>query len=269
VDSKKIAIMAQNVLRVKQHLETWWDSLPRDVYCKDLTPGKPLFRSNIHLALTYHLVHIFIGRSFIFEESTPQPKASHAQEWVSIRNELIEDCVKSAVASIELCQILQDEFGLSKSSYTEFTSCCAAVLALVARRILTKTSSLKQHCNQGLSLLKNMSRGVFDKSCEKRGLEILEMALRKLDGAHRESLSMNKTGYNEFRNWVAMQQIVPGEVPRQDQFLPLGGWASETGLAQEMTGQGRMNAGQEFMPSTLADLSSLPGLDEWFEHSMG
>ncbi|KAH6887512.1 fungal-specific transcription factor domain-containing protein [Thelonectria olida] len=264
-DGKKIAIMAQNVLNVKQNLDTLWGSLPEDIHCKDLTPGKPLFRSNIHLALTYHLVHIFIGRSFIFDESALQPGDSHVQEWVTIKDELIEDSVKSAVASIELCQILQDEFGLSKSSYTEFTSCCAAVLALVARRILTETSSLKQHCHQGVALLKNMSSGVFAKSCEKRGLEILEMALRKLDGTHRASPSMNGTGYNEFRNWVAMQQIVPGE----DHVFPLVGWASESGPAPEMMGQGRMNVGQEFMPSTLADLSSLPGLDEWFQHSMG
>lgn len=268
-DRAKFPVMAQNLLIVKQHLQTWWNTLPKETYCRDLSPGKPLFRSNIHIALTYHLVHIFIGRSFIFDEADPNHGAPAAYEWKIVRDDLIADCVKSAAASIELCQVLQDDFGLSKSSYTEFTSCCAAVFALVARRIFTKDQVLKDLCNQGLTLLKTMSSGVFAKSCERRGLDILEMALHKLDGSHQETSLLHGTGYTEFRNWVAMQQVVPGEAPRQDQALSRDDWASgnvsNPGMAAP---QGRMSNASEFLSSTLADLSSLPGLEEWVQHSV-
>lgn len=265
---KTVVAAGQNVLRVKRHLESWWESLPDDVYCKDLTPGKPLFRSNIHLALTYHLVHIFIGRSFIFD-STENPEPPH--EWTKVRDQLIQGSVTSAKSSISLCHILQasacpSHFGLSKSSYTEFTSCCAAVLALAARRIFSPTDALKEDCDCGLALLKAMSSGVFATSCERRGLEILDMALRKLDGGGRrdEERGVGGTGYREFRNWVALQQVVPGEVlSRRDDVLP-GVWPGGSGF-----GEGGMEGGQEFVQSTLADLTLLPGLEEWFQHSMG
>ncbi|KAI5457063.1 fungal-specific transcription factor domain-containing protein [Mariannaea sp. PMI_226] len=260
-DKSKIPTSVKNVLKVKQRLETWWTSLPEETFCRDLTPGKPLFRSNIHLALTYHLAHIFMGRSFIFDDVL-KPQEPRGGKWANVRDELIDNCVKSAATSIELCQVLKDEFGLSKSSYTEFTSCCAAVLALVAQRICAKNDTLKDLCNQGLLLLKTMSSGVFAQSCERKGLEILEMALQKLDGSHKENPSLNGTGYTEFRNWVAMQQIVPGETPRQDEVLPQMAWSSEGGLMP-----GTMHQ-QDFTPSMLADLSSLPGLDEWFQYSI-
>ncbi|KAH6971371.1 fungal-specific transcription factor domain-containing protein [Ilyonectria sp. MPI-CAGE-AT-0026] len=268
-DRAKFPVMAQNLLIVKQHLQTWWNTLPKETYCRDLSPGKPLFRSNIHIALTYHLVHIFIGRSFIFDEADPNPEALTAYEWKIVRDDLIGDCVKSAAASIELCQVLQDDFGLSKSSYTEFTSCCAAVFALVARQIFTKDQVLKDLCNQGLTLLKIMSSGVFAKSCERRGLDILEMALHKLDGSHQQPSLLRGTGYTEFRNWVAMQQVVPGEALRQDQALLPDDWASgnvsNPGVAAP---QGKMSNASEFLSSTLADLSSLPELEEWLQHSV-
>ncbi|KAF5011044.1 hypothetical protein FDECE_2851 [Fusarium decemcellulare] len=201
----KLKQVAKDALKVNQALEIWWDSLPEESYCKDLTPGQPLFRSNIHLALTYHLVHIFIGRSFMFDNSDA-------------------DQLESAITSIQLCQKLNDEFGLSKSSYTEFTSCCTAVVTLIAQRILNKTAEYGDICDQGITLLKTMSGGVFAnaKSSEKQGLEILEMALAKRGTSHCGSPSLG--GYDQFRTWVALQ-FDPEQMLRQEQAVPAMEWA--------------------------------------------
>ncbi|KAM0418716.1 hypothetical protein ACHAPT_012314 [Fusarium lateritium] len=267
-DGSKLRQVAKDALKVNQALETWWDSLPDETYCKDLTPGQPLFRSNIHLALTYHLVHIFIGRSFIFDDSDADKLGLHG--WVSARNTLIKYCIQSAITSVQLCQKLHDEFGLSKSSYTEFTSCCAAVVTLIAQRILSKTVEFGDICDQGITLLKIMSGGVFanTKSSEKRGLEILEMTLAKLGTSHGESPSLGGAGYDQFRNWVALQ-VEPEQILGQEQVVPTMEWAHGSSPEQASFHSEEMNLMPEFVPATFADLASLPGLENYFQSSIG
>ncbi|KAM6536607.1 hypothetical protein FALCPG4_002596 [Fusarium falciforme] len=252
----------QNIIKVKERLQNYWYSLPDETYCRDLTSGGPLFRSNIHLALSYHLVHISIGRSFIFDESNIKTKDS---EWLGLRKELVDDCVASAVAVIDLCQILQDKGSLSKSSYTEFSSCCAAVLALVAKAVSDKSGQLQDASRRGMELLRNMSTGVFSTSCEKRAVEGLEAAFNRLNHKEDESAKCDEAGYMQFRNWVAMQQILPGEalqLPKQDNPM--------------MNLFGASSAGSQYSAKTngcalpgYAELSSLPDLGEWFDHGFG
>ncbi|KAF5004526.1 hypothetical protein FDECE_8981 [Fusarium decemcellulare] len=267
-DKSQRAKNFQNLVKVKQELQSYWQTLPVDIFCRDLTPGKPLFRSNIHLALIYHLVHISIGRSFIFDESSTNNKDSSATELLQLRKELVDDCVNSAVATIDLCQVLQDEGGLSKSSYTEFSSCCAAVLALVAKCISDRSSQLKDASKRGMELLKNMSIGVFSTSCEKRTVESLEVAFDRLSqhtSREDENMKPNEDGYLQFRNWVVMQQIVPGEtlqLPRQDN--PMLNLFSGSSAGSQHSGAVANKNGHS-LPG-YAELSSLPDLGEWFDH---
>ncbi|KAM5352109.1 hypothetical protein ACJ41O_004832 [Fusarium nematophilum] len=266
----------QNIVKVKEQLQSYWRGLSEDTFCRDLTPGKPLFRSNVHLALTYHLVHISIGRSFIFDESNIKTKDVPALEWPRLRRDLVDDCISSAVATIDLCQVLQDEGGLSKSSYTEFSSCCAAVLALVAKCISDRSSQLKDASKRGMELLRNMSIGVFSTSCERRAVEGLEVAFDKLNyhasnkggEEEEETARSDRDGYLQFRNWVAMQQIVPGEalqLPRQDNpMLNLFGASSASSLCSGMAASKNGYA----LPG-YAELSSLPDLGDWFDHGFG
>ncbi|KAM0427192.1 hypothetical protein ACHAPT_007619 [Fusarium lateritium] len=260
-DKSRRAKAFQNITEVKERLQNYWHSLPQETYCRDLTSATPLFRANVHLALSYHLVHISIGRSFIFDESNIKYQDV---EW---RKELVDDCVASAVATVDLCQILQDEGSLSKSSYTEFSSCCAAVLALVAKAVSDKSNRLHDAGRKGMELLKNMSTGVFSTSCEKRAVEGLEAAFDRLNHKEDESAKCDEAGYLQFRNWVAMQQILPGEalqLPRQDNtMLNLFGGSSAAGSQDSA----KMNNGCA-LPG-YAELSSLPDLGEWFDHGFG
>jgi len=252
----------QNIIKVKERLQTYWHSLPDETYCRDLTSGSPLFRSNIHLALSYHLVHISIGRSFIFDESNIKTKDA---EWLGLRKELVDDCVASAIAVIDLCQILQDKGSLSKSSYTEFSSCCAAVLALVAKAVSDKSGQLQDVSKRGMELLRNMSTGVFSTSCEKRAVEGLEAAFNRLNHKEDESAKCDEAGYMQFRNWVAMQQILPGEslqLPKQDNPMMNLFGGSSVGSQYSAKTNGCVLPGY-------AELSSLPDLGEWFDHGFG
>ncbi|KAK1656708.1 fungal-specific transcription factor domain-containing protein [Colletotrichum godetiae] len=267
-DRPKLKQVANDALKVHQMLEKWWDNLPSETFCRDFTPARPLFRSNIHLALTYHLVHIFMGRSFIFDDFSADELSIH--EWVTTRKVLIEHCIKSAISSIRLCQKLNDEFGLSKSSYTEFTSCCAAVVTLIAHRVLNKTADLEDICDQGIILLKIMSGGVFanTKSSEKQGLEILEMALAKLGTSHGESPALGGAGYDQFCTWVALQ-IDPDHSLRDDEATHAAGLAERCKSAPEYSHIEGTNFIPEFVPSTFAELMSFPGLENYFQYSVG
>lgn len=191
-------------------------------------------------------------------------------EWVMTRETLIEQCIISAISSIQLCQKLDDEFGLSKSSYTEFTSCCAAIVTLIAQRILKKTTNLEDICDQGIALLKIMSGGVFanTKSTEKQGLEILELALTKLGASHDESPALGGAGYDQFCNWVALQ-IGPEQSLRDDQTVHAAGLAQGSSAALGLSEAGETNFVPEFVPSTFAELISLPGLENYFQYTIG
>ncbi|KAJ4255034.1 hypothetical protein NW762_009838 [Fusarium torreyae] len=269
-DKTQRARAFQNIIQLKERLRDYWQSLSEETFCRDLTPGKPLFRSNVHLALTYHLVHILIGRSFILDESNTNAKTILGTEWTRLRKELVNDCVNSAIATIDLCQTLRDESSLSKSSYTEFSSCCAAVLALVAKCVSDKNERPKDACKRGMELLREISIGVFSTSGEKRTVESLEAAFDRLNHhANRgedDAGKLNEDGYLQFRNWVATQQIVPGEalqLPRQEtSMLDLFGGASNTYQCSGMAGSYKSGCS---LPGR-SEVISLPDLRDWFDY---
>ncbi|KAI5920245.1 fungal-specific transcription factor domain-containing protein [Camillea tinctor] len=220
---------AQSMLDLKAQLQNHWQTLPTELFCRDLDPAKPLFRPNIHLHLTYHLVYVFIGRPFILngESSTSHStEEDRVGDWRKIRDDLVNDCVQSALVIIDLCQTLHEEVGLAKSSYTEFTSCCAAVLVLLAHRMTTRSRRLQKTCDRGIKFLKDMSVGKFSQHSERLTVEALELALDKLDQQTiLSAVPSNKSGsrasaYMKFKNWAASQQtqtrsfeVVEGESP--------------------------------------------------------
>ncbi|EXA31276.1 hypothetical protein FOVG_17401 [Fusarium oxysporum f. sp. pisi HDV247] len=123
----------QQVVGARNQLLMYWESLPGNIFGRDLYPRNPLFRHNAYLALSYHSIHIFIGRSFILEKGHEVTISEELS--TEIKSALIASCVESALATIDLCQRIKDQAGLSRSSYIEFTSCHAAVSALVAAYI--------------------------------------------------------------------------------------------------------------------------------------
>lgn len=264
----------RNILQVKRQLQEYWASLSEDSSCRDLTPGKPLFRFNIHLALTYYLVHIFIGRSLIINDTKLATDAEkYVPGWQEIRDELVNNCLQSAVSAIEMCQLLDDEIGLARSSYTEFTSCCSALIVILAERISAENLHLKDVCTKGIALLKKASVGIFSRNSEKLAVESLELAVHKLDSNNTEDTTeANEQGYMQFRNWVSLQQVTGGAAsPRlwQRNELLLNAMGNEpldfgTPVAQDVDFDMLSNC----LSFSLGEFASVPGLDEWFEYGL-
>ena len=131
-----------------------------------------------------------------------------------------------------------------------------------------KSTQLKEASKKGTGLLQSMSIGVFSTSSEKRAVEELEKAFEKLDHANEgQDQTMeaeeDSDGYAQFRSWVAMQQIVPGEtlqLPRQDNTM----FDLMTAGGQAMT----PNGSRSYVLG-LSDMGSLPDLSQWFDHGFG
>jgi len=256
----------QGIIKLRERLDDYWQSLSQETCCRDLTPGKPLFRSNVHLALTYHLFHIMIGRSFILDESDAKVKEAPAAEWLRLRKVLSDECVKSAVATINLCQLLKEESSLSKSSYTEFSSCCAAILVLVAKCVSGKSKQLQDASKKGMELLREISTGVFSTSSEKCAVAALEAASDKLNlhtNEEARSVKLSEDGYRQFRDWVATQQIVSEELQihrQENQMLNFLGGSFLGSKCSEMLGDNVDGALPDY-----TELSLLPDLEQWFD----
>lgn len=204
----------------------------------------------------YHLIFIFLGRSFILKGGTSE-MAENVQmpEWTRMRDELVDDCICGALAVIDLCQTLDNEMGLARSSYTEFSSCCAALLAVLARRISVRNTRLQTACDAGIKLLKKMSVGVFSDSSEKLTVEALETAIHRLDSCSVTSPAASGVAYAQFRQWAMNRQHT---LPCNEPATP----------RQTTTTPQNADATQGLYSFGLDDLSSLPGLDQWFEFGL-
>ncbi|KAF5589397.1 thiamine repressible regulatory thi1 [Fusarium pseudocircinatum] len=180
LEARQLTAKLRQILDARDELLMYWENLPDIVFGRDLCPHNPLFRHNAYLALSYHSIHIFIGRPFILEKG-PEEMMSE-EPLTKMKNGLIASCVESALATIDLCQKIKDQCGLSRSSYIEFTSCHAAVSALAAASISSQTSRWSIHCKQGLTLLRAMLGGVFSQRGGRKDIERLEYMVDQLLG---------------------------------------------------------------------------------------
>ncbi|KIV85959.1 hypothetical protein PV11_01607 [Exophiala sideris] len=215
-----------SIWRLKQDLHCYWQSLPSGTRCRDLTPHRQLFRLNTHLALTYHLAHIFIGRTFIFSfpqgSATVTPTSTQEQTRHSsseLRDDLVNGSIQSALSVVDLCQTLKNEGLLARASYTEFTTCWAALLVILAQRMHEPSARLRMASEQGLKLIKSMSLGIYGASAEKMAIEAMETALRRLDeGAttHQQGNPIRgnpvASSYDQFRSWAMLWKNESGDV---------------------------------------------------------
>ena len=214
----------------------WWSTLPEETNCRDLNPAGPLFRSNLHLKLDYCLTRIFIGRPFLFSNmkgintsSHGHPFKTHSKSISKNRSTLVTDCVEAALEIIDLCRLLRDEAGLARASFTEFSSCRAALLVILAQCLTKRTERLRGALEQGMGLIKIMSMGVGSARSAVSVIEALERAIRRLE-EWSESQTHSSTGaaesaYDRFKNWEMLWKTGPispdaPTLPFQDPFTP-------------------------------------------------
>lgn len=197
----------------------WWATLPEETYCRDLNPLSGHFRSNVHLRLDYCLTRIFIGRPFLFSnmKGISRTLTAGSQQRTQTarskgRSTLVTDCVEAALEIIDLCRLLRDETGLARASYTEFSSCRAALLVILAQSLTKRTDRLRNALETGMGLIKIMSMGVGSARSAVNVIEALERAIRRLeswDQMQRQNNEAADSGYERFKNWEMLWKTGP------------------------------------------------------------
>lgn len=130
------------------------------------------------------------------------------------RTTLITDCVEAALEIIDLCRLLRDETGLARASFTEFSSCRAALLVILAQGLTKRTERLGAALEQGISLIKIMSMGVGSARSAVSVIEALERAIRRLElwSESHQSLSNGssaESAYDRFKSWEMLWKTGP------------------------------------------------------------
>ncbi|KAJ4127394.1 hypothetical protein NW765_017346 [Fusarium oxysporum] len=203
----------ERILLIRERLLTWWSALPEDIQ----TPSEssPLFRPNVHLKLSYRLVQIFTGRPFIFLESNRGPSPEGVSKDVPRQSRhavLVSDALEAAFNVISLLGLLHKTIGLARASYTEFSSCRAALLLLLAQSLNQSTDRERMAVVQGMKFIKLMSIGSnMSNQSEASLIETIELAVRRLHSRNSRSLGENvsdeqelQASYNRFKEWTAL-----------------------------------------------------------------
>ncbi|KAI9925956.1 hypothetical protein MW887_004415 [Aspergillus wentii] len=255
-------------IRLRTTIRQWWDSLPEDIECRDMNPQGPLFRHNSHLKLCYLLIFIYMGRPFIFYHNEHKRDSTVQESTIdssggnqTSRSTLTEDCVQSALVIIDALQSLLDNTGLCRASYTEFSSCRAALLVILAESLnRPRSKNLRDALTRGMKLIRKMSGGCSTES-EISLIESLEAAVCQLslwqEGNDESSSGTEqgpKSAYAQFKSWT---QAMKG--------------ADSTGSAVELSSfspRSLMTPGSEGLYNTeMGNMLDLPHL-EWTENGI-
>jgi hypothetical protein len=122
--------------------------------------------------------------------------------------------VEAALEIIDLCRLLRDETGLARASFTEFSSCRAALLVILAQGLTKRTERLGAALEQGISLIKIMSMGVGSARSAVSVIEALERAIRRLEAWSETQPEIPNGGtvesaYDRFKNWEMLWKAGP------------------------------------------------------------
>ncbi|KKK22102.1 putative C6 transcription factor (PrnA) [Aspergillus ochraceoroseus] len=211
----------ERFLNLRKHLVDWWTTLPEETVCRDLNPAGPLFRPNVHLKLDYCLTRIFLGRPFLFSTmkgfslpTTFQGSPFKTPSGVSKnRSTLVTDCVEAALEIVDICRLLRDETGLARASFTEFSSCRAALLVILAQSLTKRTERLREALQKGMALIKIMSMGVGSARSAVSVIEALERAISRLEECSESQASGHsgsiESAYDRFKNWEMLWKTGP------------------------------------------------------------
>ena len=144
------------------------------------------------------------------------------------RSTLVTDCVEAALEIVDLCRLLRDETGLARASFTEFSSCRAALLVILAQSLTKRTERLRASLEQGMGLIRIMSNGVGSARTAVSMIEALERAICRLEAWSGTRTAENPvggsadSGYERFKNWEMLWKsgpVCPGTaVLQRDQY---------------------------------------------------
>jgi hypothetical protein len=149
-----------------------------------------------------------MGRPFIFDTRSEEELPENHNVGKAQRSELVNDCVQSALEIIEVLQHLAENFGLCRASYTEFSSCRAALLVILAESLHSgRTARLQEVLNRGMSLIRQMTGGTSTQS-EISYIESIQAAIDQWS-SNEKSCDQNASeghsstsAYATFKDWT-------------------------------------------------------------------
>lgn len=266
-------------MQIRGSFLQWWEMLPTNVECRDLDPDTPMLRHNIHLNLCFHLNRIFMGRPFMFYEQMTEGTESMNNSDLSV---LVTDCVESALETIRLLEVLHNVIGLARASYTEFSSCRAALLVICCQCLNEWTESLGTTLSRGLKLMKLMAVSIDSAKSELSVIQALEIAIRDLEARGKPKTQKEQTPtsqYDTFKSWARSW-----DGASMDLDIPVGD--THTGhLNREITNQYQLNEREPLMsvsnisqfgledllssfPEEAGEFIALPLIDGDFQYSL-
>jgi hypothetical protein len=209
---------------------------------------------------------MFIGRVFILpqlrqadtpsaSESSPKESSNASLTRKRLRAALVRDCVKAAMLVIDTCRAIRNSIGLARASYTEFSSCRAALLVITTQCLQHKTYRFRQSLRDGLAMLKEMSSGSESAHSETSLIQAFERAIAGFYSADR--------GASEYRRFQRWQQAWKSSDDAQSALLedsPQGGVPTTSSSVNELV------AGNEEQPQDMMYASCTPffGVDGTF-----
>jgi hypothetical protein len=248
----------------RDQLSAWWESLPTETHCRDLTPAGTYFRCNVHLEIYYRTTLIYMGRPFIISQATSGSfnldSTSTVHEVPDIVKTLRRDSLHAALRVIELCQLLQDTVGLARVSYTEFNGCRVALLALIAHSINEPTSRISSVLTQGMGLIRQICPGLESARSEVAVIEALERARQRLHNhtvAEQSGETDHTTGYDQFKEWARLWRSDP--LDGSDVLVP-----TNLDMPYEQRSPNSVPSFDGFFssfPNELGEFAAIPGLD--------
>lgn len=205
----------RRLAQLQSDLVGWWEGLGEPFYQDEQTSSKA-FRSRMHLKLQYCMVRLFIGRVFILPQDGPLDngnRSTPSSETTSRspRSILVNDCVEAALSVIDACRRISRTVGLARASYTEFSSCRAALLVITTQCLTQGTDRFRQALRDGVVMLKDMSSGSQSWHSEASLIEAFERAIASMDSRELPSAEAGSTesDYAKFKKWEQAMQMQP------------------------------------------------------------
>lgn len=209
----------KKLAQLQAELVKWWGGLENAAFYNNEQPISGAFRPRMHLRLEYCMVRMFLGRIFILPQDGPLDSGNRSTPSSdttsrSPRSTLVHDCAEAALSVIDACRVIARTVGLARSSYTEFSSCRAALLVITTQCLTQNTDRFRQALRDGVVMLKDMSSGSQSWHSEASLIEAFERAIASMNTRHPGGggggaaalADAEESDYAKFKKWELMMQ---------------------------------------------------------------
>ncbi|KAM3524882.1 hypothetical protein NHJ13051_004296 [Beauveria bassiana] len=227
----------KKLAQLQSDLVKWWQGSGITALYNNEQPTSSAFRPRMHLRLEYCMVRMFIGRIFILPQDGPLDsgnRSTPSSDTVSRspRSTLVHDCAEAALSVIDACRVISRSVGLARASYTEFSSCRAALLVITTQCLTQNTDRFRQALRDGVVMLKDMSSGSQSWHSEASLIEAFERAIASMNTRHPGSsgtAGSKESDYAKFKKWEQMVHKHPSapesttSIVASEDMAPLAG----------------------------------------------